>query len=106
MVVRYIYTIFPVASRSASSIFAYVELGHAVHCCGAVALRTPQDKLQQEAVQQDPEEMENVLNLLSTLQDQAESKRVYDLDTKVQRMMDLMGFSIRQDKTVVGMSVL
>lgn len=43
--------------------------------------------------------MEKVLNLLSTLQEKAESKRVYDLDTKVQRMMDLMGFEIRQEKT-------
>lgn len=54
-----------------------------------------QDKLLEEAVQQDPAQMEDVLNRLATLQDDAERKHVYDLDTKVQRVMALMGFSVR-----------
>lgn len=39
--------------------------------------------------------MEEVLNRLSKLQEDAERNRVYDLSTKVQRIMDLMGFQIR-----------
>ena len=54
-----------------------------------------QDELQEEAVQQDPAKMEEVLNRLSKLQEDAERSRVYDLNTKVQRIMDLMGFQIR-----------
>lgn len=53
------------------------------------------DELQEEAVQQDPAKMEEVLNRLSNLQEDAERNRVYDLSTKVQRVMDLMGFQIR-----------
>lgn len=58
-------------------------------------LRLLQDELQEEAVQQDPAKMEEVLNRLSKLQEDAERNRVYDLSTKVQRIMDLMGFQIR-----------
>lgn len=54
-----------------------------------------QDELQEEAVQQDPAKMDEVLNRLSKLQEDAERNRVYDLNTKVQRIMDLMGFQIR-----------
>jgi len=54
-----------------------------------------QDELQEEAVQQDPAQMEEVLNRLSKLQEDAERSGVYDLSTKVQRIMDLMGFQIR-----------
>lgn len=57
--------------------------------------RVLQDELQEEAVQQDPLQMEEVLNRLSKLQEDAERNRVYDLSTKVQRIMDLMGFQIR-----------
>ena len=54
-----------------------------------------QNELQEEAVQQDPARMDEVLNRLSKLQEDAERSRVYDLSTKVQRIMDLMGFQIR-----------
>lgn len=54
-----------------------------------------QDELQEEIVQKDPARMEEVLNRLSKLQEDAERNRVYDLSTKVQRIMDLMGFQIR-----------
>lgn len=39
--------------------------------------------------------MDEVLNRLSRLQEDAERNNVYDLSTKVQRIMDLMGFQIR-----------
>lgn len=42
--------------------------------------------------------MEDVLNRLAKLQDEAERNHVYDLGTKVQRIMDVMGFSIRQGR--------
>lgn len=54
-----------------------------------------QDELQEETVQQDPVQMEEVLNRLSRLQEDAERNRVYDLGTRVQRIMDVMGFSVR-----------
>lgn len=60
-----------------------------------MAHRLTQDELQEEAVQQDPVQMEAVLNRLAKLQEDAERSRVYDLSTKVQRIMDLMGFSVR-----------
>lgn len=56
---------------------------------------TIQDELQDEKVQQDPVQMEDVLNRLAKLQEDAERGSVYDLSTKVQRIMDLMGFSLR-----------
>lgn len=40
--------------------------------------------------------MEEVLNRLARLQEDAERNGVYDLSTKVQRIMDLMGFQIRR----------
>lgn len=54
-----------------------------------------QDELQMEAVQQDPSQMDAVLNRLAKLQEDAERNRVYDLGIKVQRIMDVMGFSVR-----------
>lgn len=39
--------------------------------------------------------MEEILNRLAKLQEDAERNHVYDLSTKVQRIMDLMGFSPR-----------
>lgn len=41
----------------------------------------------------DPDKMEEVLNRLQKLQDKAISKGVYALDSKVDRVMDSMGFS-------------
>lgn len=57
--------------------------------------RTIQDELQGEMVQQSPAQMEAVLNRLSKLQEDAERKHVYDLGTKVQRIRDMMGFTVR-----------
>lgn len=53
------------------------------------------DELQDEEVQQDTSKMEEVLDRLARFQEDADIKRVYDLSTKVQRIMNLMGFSIR-----------
>lgn len=54
-----------------------------------------QDELQQEIVQQDPDMMEDVLNRLSKWQEDAERVHVYDMDAKIQRIMDVMGFMSR-----------
>ncbi|CAM9204206.1 unnamed protein product [Ectocarpus sp. 8 AP-2014] len=66
------------------------------------ALQRCEDELQEEAVQQDPAKMEEVLNRLSNLQEDAERNRVYDLSTKVQRVMDLMGFQISEGEQPVS----
>lgn len=60
------------------------------------ALQACEDELQEETVQQDPVQMEEVLNRLSRLQEDAERNRVYDLGTRVQRIMDVMGFSVSE----------
>lgn len=54
-----------------------------------------QDELQQENVQQDPDLMEDVLNRLANWQEDAERMHVYDMDAKIQRIMDVMGFMSR-----------
>ncbi|CAM9110806.1 unnamed protein product, partial [Laminaria digitata] len=59
-------------------------------------LQACEDELQEESVQEDPVQMEEVLNRLSRLQEDAERNRVYDLGTKVQRIMDVMGFSVSE----------
>ncbi|CAB1109843.1 ABC [Ectocarpus sp. CCAP 1310/34] len=51
---------------------------------------------------EDPAKMEGVLNRLSNLQEDAERNRVYDLSTKVQRVMDLMGFQISEGEQPVS----
>ncbi|CAN0181109.1 unnamed protein product, partial [Ectocarpus sp. 4 AP-2014] len=66
------------------------------------ALQRCEDELQEEAVQQDPAKMEEVLNHLSNLQEDAERNGVYDLSTKVQRVMDLMGFQISEGEQPVS----
>ncbi|CAM9346822.1 unnamed protein product, partial [Hapterophycus canaliculatus] len=66
------------------------------------ALQGCEDELQEEAVQKDPVRMEEVLNRLSKLQEDAERNRVYDLSTKVQRVMDLMGFQISEGEQPVS----
>eukprot|EP00752_Nemacystus_decipiens_P018281 g16401.t1 len=66
------------------------------------ALQECEDELQEEAVQQDPAKMEEVLNRLAELQEDAERSRVYDLNTKVQRIMDLMGFQISEGEQPVS----
>ncbi|CAN0180317.1 unnamed protein product, partial [Ectocarpus sp. 13 AM-2016] len=66
------------------------------------ALQRCEDELQEEAVQQDPAKMEEVLNRLSNLQEDAERNRVYDLSTNVQRVMDLMGFQISEGEQPVS----
>lgn len=57
--------------------------------------RNVQDELQQEDVQQDPTLMEDVLNRLAKWQEEAERVHVYDIDSKIQRIMDVMGFMPR-----------
>lgn len=54
-----------------------------------------QDELQQEDVQQNPDLMEDVLNRLAKWQEDAERVNVYDMDAKIQRIMDVMGFMSR-----------
>ncbi|CAM9430508.1 unnamed protein product [Choristocarpus tenellus] len=56
------------------------------------SLQLCEEELQLKEVQEDPDKMEDVLNRLADLQEEIERKKVYDLDTKVQRIMDLMGF--------------
>ncbi|CAM9557427.1 unnamed protein product [Discosporangium mesarthrocarpum] len=57
------------------------------------ALSACEEELQDKKVQEDPSKMEEVLDRLATLQEDGERKNVYDLDTKVQRIMNLMGFT-------------
>lgn len=65
-----------------------------------------QDELQLESVQQGPDLMEDVLNRLAKWQDDAERLHVYDIETKVQRIMDLMGFMPRFVMEVLLLVVL
>ncbi|CAM9188644.1 unnamed protein product, partial [Phaeothamnion confervicola] len=50
-------------------------------------------ELADPAVQADAERMGDCIDRLTTLQEEAERKRVYELDSKVERVMGMMGFA-------------
>ncbi|CAM9802480.1 unnamed protein product [Chrysoparadoxa australica] len=66
------------------------------------ALEEAEEALSNTDVQNDPEAMEKALNSLASAQEEAERLKVFSLSTKVEKVMDLMGFLPEDGEALVG----
>jgi ATP-binding cassette subfamily F protein 3 len=65
-------------------------------------LRLAEEKLADPAVQADEDAMQAVLNEMGDLQETAERMKVYGLDSKIEKVMDTMGFSPSEGDALVS----
>ena len=65
-------------------------------------LKSAEKKLENMDAENDVDEMQDILDLMQDLQNKAESKDVYALESKVKKVMDVMGFNDDEGEDLVA----